>query len=106
MASFYVYQLSISPGGGGVSLQSPSNPNVNPLENITGGIPLGSYIVAFLNEGTSSSPSWDATANSGAILETSPAAAAGVPEPSSIVLLGSAALCVATLLKRKVHGRA
>jgi len=102
--SFFVYQLSISPGGG-VTLQSPANPNVSPLENITAGIPLGSYIVGFFNEGTMASPSWQATANSGAILETSPPPAV-VPEPSSIILLGSVTLGLATLLKRKVHSRA
>jgi len=30
---FFVYQLSISPVGG-VTLQAPSNPNVNPIENV------------------------------------------------------------------------
>jgi hypothetical protein len=96
---FFVYQLSIAPAGG-VTLQGPADPNVSPLENISGSIPLGTYIVAFLNEGTSSAPSWIATANSGAILETfeSP-----IPEPSSIILLGSAALGVFTLRKRKIH---
>ena len=100
---FFVYQLSIAPAGG-VTLQGPADPNVSPLENISGSIPLGTYIVAFLNEGTSSAPSWIATANSGAILETS--ASVVVPEPSSIILLGSAALGVFTLRKRKIHGGA
>jgi len=90
-----------------VTLQSPSNPSVSPLENITGNIPLGTYIVGFLNQGTSSL-NWSATADSGAILEdTAPGSTRGVvPEPSSIVLLGSAALGLAILLKRKTHRRA
>jgi hypothetical protein len=103
---FFVYQLSISPIGG-VTLQSPSNPNVSPLENITGTIPLGTYIVGFLDQGTASSPNWSATANSGAILEdTAPGSTRGVvPEPSSIILLGSVALGSAILLKRKTRSR-
>jgi hypothetical protein len=56
----------------------------------TGGIPKGSYIVGFLNEGTASSPNWVATANSGAILEDSPPPT--VPKPWSIVTLGVAIL--------------
>jgi len=106
---FFVYQLSISPTGG-VILQSPSNPNVNPLENITGSIPLGTYFVGFLNQGTSGSPNWSATANSGAILETAaprggPPPPPPVPEPSSLVLLGSVTLGLAVLLRRKARSR-
>jgi len=78
---FFVYQISVSPVGG-VTLQAASNPNVNPLENISGGVPLGSYIVGFLNEGTASSPDWLATANSGAILEQD-APPSGVPGPTA-----------------------
>jgi hypothetical protein len=103
VAGFFVYQLSIT---GPVTLNGPSDPGVNPLENIPAGIPLGSYIVAFLNTGTSNSPSWDATANSGAILETSrDGVVPAVPEPSSIVLFSTVALGLAILLKRKVGGR-
>ena len=50
-------------------LQDPSNPNLNPLLNISPNLPLASYIVAFLNEGTYLNPNWIATANSGAIFE-------------------------------------
>ena len=107
--SFFVYQLSIAPVGG-VPLQSPSNPNINPLENITGTIPLGTYIVGFLNQVTAGSPNWSATANSGAILEVAdprggPPPPPPVPEPSSLVLLGSATLGLAVLLRRKARSR-
>src|SRR5262249_47509559 len=52
----------------GVTLQSPSNPNVSPLENISPALPLASYIVGFFSE-----PSGiQATANSGAIFNTVP----------------------------------
>jgi hypothetical protein len=86
---FFVYAANLGP----ITLQSTSNPNVSPLENITSGIlPKGSYIVAFLNEGTAVNPNWVATANSGAIFETS-GPPSPVPEPTSFILLGSL-LCV------------
>jgi hypothetical protein len=90
--SFNVYQLN----AGTQTLQDASNPNVSPLENFTSGVlPKGSYIVAFLNEGTAAAPNWVATANSGAIFETdSPpittTAPPSTPEPSALALLGTA----------------
>ena len=76
---FFVYQVDL----GITTLQSPSNPDVSPLLSITEDLPLASYIVGFLNEG---SANWDATANSGAIFEkTAPAA---TPEPATLTLLG------------------
>jgi hypothetical protein len=89
---FNVYAANLGP----ITLQDASNPNVSPLENITSGVlPKGSYIVAFLNEGTAVAPNWVATANSGAIFETdSPpittTAPPSVPEPSALALLGTA----------------
>jgi hypothetical protein len=78
---FNVYQANLGP----ITLQGPSNPNVSPLENITSGVlPKGSYIVAFLNEGTSAAPNWFATANSGAIFETGDAH----PVPGPVVGAG------------------
>src|ERR1700730_1634094 len=76
---FFVFQVNL----GAATLQGANNPNVSPLENISPGLPLASYIVAFLNEGTAQSPSWVATANSGAIFETvrvpGPIVGAGLP---------------------------
>ena len=70
---FNVYAANLGP----ITLQGANNPNVSPLENITSGIlPKGSYIVAFLNEGTAAAPNWVATANSSAIFVTT-----GVPGP-------------------------
>jgi len=90
---FNVYAADLGP----ITLQGSSNPNVSPLENITSGVlPQGSYIVAFLNEGTAAVPDWVATANSGAIFETdSPPATTttappSAPEPSALALLGTA----------------
>ena len=80
---FFVYQVDL----GTATLQSPSNPNVSPLENISPGLPLASYIVGFLNEGTATAPSFQATANSGAIfVNGSPST---VPEPASLLLLAT-----------------
>ena len=62
---FFVFQVDL----GSILLQDPSNPNLNPLLNISPNLPLASYIVAFLNEGTYLNPNWIATANSGAIFE-------------------------------------
>jgi hypothetical protein len=101
---FFLYQVSFT----GVTLQGASNPNISPLENFTASdpsLPIGSFINGFLNEGTSSSPQWIATANSGAIFaDVQPGVGPRgiVPEPSSIVLVGSVALlCLAILLKRR-----
>ena len=92
---FKVYQAMLGP----ITLQGPSNPNVSPLENITSGIlPQGSYIVAFLNEGTASSPDWVATANSGAIREIgSPTT---VPVPPAAWLFGTALVGLGVLGRR------
>jgi hypothetical protein len=86
---FFVYQVDL----GNTLLQDASNPNVNPLLNISPDLPLASYIVAFLNEGTAANPNWIATANSGAIFERDGPTVSAVPEPTSIVLLGSI-LCI------------
>jgi len=74
---FFAYQVDL----GALTLQDPSNPNVLPLENISPGVPLASYITGFLNEGTAGAPNWIATANSGFIFV--------VPEPSAITLFGT-----------------
>ena len=96
---FSVFQLN----AGTQTLQGVANPNVSPLLNLGSTIPLGSYIIGFLNEGTSTSPNWVATANSGEIFETP--TAAPVSEPESIILLGSVMLGVAALLKKKAQSR-
>jgi PEP-CTERM motif len=93
---FFVYQVNL----GTTTLQGPSNPNVNPLENISSGVlPQASFIVGFFNEGTAAAPDFQATANSGAIFETgTPGITRGgggtVPEPSTwaMLLLGFAGL--------------
>jgi hypothetical protein len=78
---FSVYQVDL----GTTTLQDASNPNQTPLENRGQVLPLASYIVGFLNEGTAASPNWVATANSGAILETSTLSTA-TPEPSTMLI--------------------
>jgi len=92
---FFVYQIDL----GSLTLQGPSSPNVSPLENITGGVPEASYIVGFLNEGTTSSPNWIATAPSGAIFETGTTTA---PEPGSLLLLAAGLVAVLSIGRRKI----
>ena len=82
---FFVYQANL----GTMTLQGPSNPNSSPLLNLSRSLPLASYVVGFFNEGTASAPSFQATANSGAIFETAKGPPTGVPEPASLLLLVS-----------------
>jgi len=76
---FFVYQVDL----GTTTLQSPSNPHVSPLESISPGLPLASYIVGFFNEESGI----QATANSGAIFVKGPPSS--VPEPASLLLLAT-----------------
>jgi hypothetical protein len=92
---FSVYQVDL----GTRTLQGPSNPNSSPLLNIAA-LPIGSYIVGFLNKGTTGSPKWIATANSGAILEKDDPVPP-VPEPMSIALFGGVLLLTAGALRRR-----
>ena len=59
---FWVYQANI----GSVTLPSNSGANDNSLLTLNQSLGLGSYAVAFIHDG---GRTWDATANSGAILE-------------------------------------
>jgi hypothetical protein len=101
---FSVYQASL----GSMTLLGSRSPGVAPLLNISA-LPIGSYIVGFLDQGTAGII---ATANSGAIFEThTPGGGGGggggdVPEPASIILLGTVSLGVCTIIKKKARSRA
>jgi hypothetical protein len=57
---------------------------MSPLEHISPGLPIASYIVGFFNEASGI----QATANSGAIFEMEHPSAS-VPEPASLLLLAT-----------------
>ena len=80
---FFVYQASFAsvPAlSGGMS------------ETLSGPLPLGSYIVAFVLDAPGTNTPWQATANSGAIFETS--SPPRVPEPTTLLLIGAGLLAV------------
>jgi hypothetical protein len=114
---FSVYQFD----AGTQLLQDASNPNISPLFNIvaslgdpSGTLPIGTYIVGFLDTTTGCGPKKTdpceiATALSGAILESPSTSGPGgspsggpVPEPSGILLLGSALLAASFSLRKKL----
>jgi hypothetical protein len=81
----------------GTWLYGPSKPNTSPLLDLTESLPIGSYIVGFLNR-PSGSTSWIATANSGAIFFA--------PEPCSMGLLVGGLAAYGLIRRRRRRKRA
>lgn len=74
-----------------------------PLLTLQSALPLGSYIVGFLNIGTASNPNFVGTANSGAIFETGTGTNSPIPEPSSLVLLGTGIAMAAGVVRYRLN---
>jgi hypothetical protein len=91
---FFVYEANL----GTQTLPGPGSESDAFLMTLNRQIPQGSYIVGFINEGNDT---WQATANSGAIFETS--SQAPIPESSTwaMMLLGFAGLSFAGFRRAK-----
>jgi hypothetical protein len=83
---FFVYQVNL----GNATLGGPTT---GPNLALGSTVPVGSYLVAFVDSDTDT---WSATANSGAILE--------VPEPSSLLLLIPGLLALGLLRRNAFSG--
>lgn len=74
---YYVYDVALNLN----ELQPNPTEAQGPLLDISAPLQLGSLVVGFLNTGTSTSPTWVSTAQSGALFIKA-------PEPATLLLLG------------------
>lgn len=92
---FFVYQADL----GQNQLLKQADELSGPLLTLNNSLPVASYIVAFLNSGTTA-PDWGTNANSAAIFVTG---TPSVPEPSYALLLGAGIVVIG--FARKVTAR-
>lgn len=93
-----VYQVDL----GTNLLHGPSSPTAPVLTLAGSSLPIGSILTGFLNTGTTASPNYIATANSGGILEED--GPSPVPEPSSVALTAGLVLFALVAVKRRRSG--
>lgn len=99
---YYVYEADL----GMNTLLGNSATTATPMLNDGSfDLPNGASILAFLNEGTSASPNWIATSNSGQLSVDGPGPQSTTPEPASLFLLGTGLLALAVLVRRKQTAR-
>jgi PEP-CTERM motif len=90
---FFVFQADL----GVNALNSPGGPGIPQLTISPGVLPIGSYIVGFLNE----PGGIEATANIGALFLTTGSNLPRIPEPASLLLLGVGMMGLAGFAWRK-----
>lgn len=105
-----VYQVDL----GANRLQGAGTPTAPDFTLSGSSLPIASLLTGFLGSGSTFASSSDfiSTANSGAIFQADAPPGGGgggggtVPEPSSVILFGSASLLIATAFRKKFSSRA